>query len=865
MTVSERTEKLPVECDVAFIIALREEMEYAEIFHDMTAEPLINEWDLEVHKRKIATRGGEGLNVFTLLIDDQGPENAAIATTNFLHCVRPKLIILIGISGKISADCKLGDVVLASSCDNSLFRAKKKEQKVLPSGKEWPLEALSSHLNTAIVLSPPYYSYDGLTNKEIASLRGKNYIRESPKTLHGPICATPYVVDDPKFADWLKTSRNRNILATDMESVAVVQAAHACGIRNGRVLVLRGISDPADGKKGEVDLVGSGTLRKVAMRNAAQLASHSVCNLLSFEGPQVLLRGYDVTRPPIEAKLSSFKETLEFLREISARISKGEAETDVCAWAIETRRQQQLITNQVKALAQEAYNQEIDKQTQNHECSAVLATLDSTILDYLVGTWIMDCLVNKEISAQLLDVLSNVYPQRFNRFCKAMLAILPDEKRLVDKLITAYEYKPSRRGYKSTQKRERAKAHICYLLGRVRTPQQQSRAAEALVLWRAILCKLPKSEKTSHQPHFQLDRVFSNLETPEERLLLRTICISLILLKHSGESDIYVRACLRNCEFDTLNRGFHLEYYGDIDYDARESMNNTDPIYCLDINTFNFLFEKLSKSYQLKEAYPLRDVELQTVLSLSQHRLAAGALPDAHRQQLLSLLNQYRESFLTSSTLLQSYCGMIREHLTIQNFTRTNLLRKLFELKKLPRTGWNDVDEDHSRKTPNPESVLSHTAGGLILILFCLPDRLGKDDREKVGVDAANKYSKDKIIKIFLAHDFAEAYTGDLTPKQRNDVTKAEERRVNSYIDLFSTYPEFYHFSHFHDWEDFDNLTTINGKIAREIDLLDNFIQLTIESEQKDVTISDLEEWKDMLVKRIETPMSKRILRIITQ
>jgi len=358
--------------------------------------------------------------------------------------------------------------------------------------------------------------------------------------------------------------------------------------------------------------------------------------------------------------------------------------------------------------------------------------------------------------------------------------------------------------------------------------------------------------------------MFSTVDSPEERLLLRTICISLILLEQPGESEIYVHACLRNKEFDSLNRGFHLEYYGDIDYDPRESMNNADN-YGPCTKTFAILFDKLSVSYMEDRPYALRAVDLQTLLSLVQHRFALGALSEEHRESLLALLKKYRDSYLTSITLQQSYCTMMREHLAISAFKRVELVQKLYELKKLPRTGWNDCDEEHKRGTPNPESILSHTAGGLLLIYFLLPERLSKSDRNAVGEEVARAYSKEAIISMFLAHDLAEAYTGDLTPKQRNDVNKGGEKRVNSILDLYGTYPDFHHIGLYRSWNDFENALSINGKVAREIDALDNLLQLIIENRRSDVSISDLEDWKNELARKIETPMGKRILKMIVE
>jgi hypothetical protein len=110
---SDSKQRWTAECDAAFVVALREELRASDIFQDASAEPVVNDLDLEVHRRRMVDPAGTSLEILTLLIDDQGPEHAAIATTKFLQRVQAKLLVLLGISGRISDDCRLGDVILA--------------------------------------------------------------------------------------------------------------------------------------------------------------------------------------------------------------------------------------------------------------------------------------------------------------------------------------------------------------------------------------------------------------------------------------------------------------------------------------------------------------------------------------------------------------------------------------------------------------------------------------------------------------------------------------------------------------------------------------------------------------------------------
>jgi 5'-deoxynucleotidase YfbR-like HD superfamily hydrolase len=713
-------------------------------------------------------------------------------------------------------------------------------------------------------ISKPHLSYYGLREADRQLLVGKGYIRTtSPEIAHGPICTTPFLVDDPNFAEWLGDARNRNFIATDMESAAVVEAAHESGIRNGRVLVIRGISDPADGKKSEIDGVENGVLRRIAMQNAAHVASHIVSHALDFSGDEFTLRKTDGPASTRASALVAYAEAIQFLSELSKRVAASIPESEICEWAQKEQYRSGAFRHQFDELSGSAYNFEIRKEIDAH--AWVVESIERTGRDFLVASWIMRCLSTKTTPSDThVEVLSKVYPHRVNRFCKAMLGQF-DEKKIVDSLVAAYEHRPSkanRNDHSTKRNQERAKAHICYLLGRVKTPQQKKRASQELLSWREQLGKQAKVFNQTDRGNYRLGAVFAQLHANELRLLLRTICISLILLEQPTEGEVYVRACLRNKDFDSLNRGFHLEYYGDIDYDPRESMNNVDPLSSCH-QTFDTLYRKLTNSFQSGTTYPLRDVELQTILSLVQHRLAIGRLTHEHRQLVTALLNQFSEARLTQVPILQSYCVMLRAHLTDERFRQIDLLKKLFELKKMPRAGWNDCDDDHERITPNPESVLSHTAGGMLMVQFCLPDQLSESDRRELGETDAASYSRDTILKMFLCHDLAEAYIGDLTPSKRTDVTKVRENSFNAMIDLFSTYPDYYRSDLYWLWSDFENAKSINGRIAKEIDALENLLQLKIEANQLGVSISDFEYWCEDLTSRITTLFGKRLLAMI--
>jgi len=78
------------------------------------------------------------------------------------------------------------------------------------------------------------------------------------------------------------------------------------------------------------------------------------------------------------------------------------------------------------------------------------------------------------------------------------------------------------------------------------------------------------------------------------------------------------------------------------------------------------------------------------------------------------------------------------------------------KLKTLKRTGW--VDNEVSL----PESVADHMYR-MSMLNFALTDP---------------SLNKDRLIKICLCHDLAEAIAGDITPTERSGVSKEDKRKL---------------------------------------------------------------------------------------
>ena len=129
------------------------------------------------------------------------------------------------------------------------------------------------------------------------------------------------------------------------------------------------------------------------------------------------------------------------------------------------------------------------------------------------------------------------------------------------------------------------------------------------------------------------------------------------------------------------------------------------------------------------------------------------------------------------------------------------------KLKTLKRTGWVDND------VRLPESVADHMYR-MTMMCFALKD---------------TSLNKDRLIKICLCHDLAEAIAGDITPTEVSGVSKEDKRKLeedalNSIVNdlddngvLGTEIREL--------WFEYEERTTNEAKIASQLDKFEMIVQ----------------------------------------
>ena len=276
-------------CDFLLVIALKEEFRYFR-----------KAFNLKLHAREIegrhcylfrlpAPRGTHSQGIASF-IGEMGAEEAALLTSQLLSATKAGLVVNIGISGIIDDQLRLGDVVTATEADNYLFQSKISQknrskkldlQDIKIAGRSLPTTAsLSDTVNNLEFIDPQGWEawqvtahkelMSVLTSSAFDSLKNEGLVAERPNLYQGPVATGPWVGAAKQFKQFLKTARNRNYLAMDMESAGVLQAIRRSPL-GSLSIVLRGISDPADERKSKLEEFTDGGLRAWSMGNALRL------------------------------------------------------------------------------------------------------------------------------------------------------------------------------------------------------------------------------------------------------------------------------------------------------------------------------------------------------------------------------------------------------------------------------------------------------------------------------------------------------------------------------------------------------------------------------------------------------------------
>jgi nucleoside phosphorylase len=265
--------------DLGLIIPLREEFDAARevlAFGEAICE--------DDHYFYPFTVPGSATCGVAVVLFEPGLTNSAVAVTRLLGLADIRVLALVGIAGALDSDLRLGDVVIASSVNEYLYRARATPH-ASGHGFEFEHAGWSWRAGRRVVSYVRHFRYlmescefrawqerarsrhDPALAEGIGPLIGEN-----PDYSVGAIASGPVVGAAGSFSSWLR-QQNRLVQAIEMEAAGAARAIYEND--DADLIVIRGISDFADERKKDLDSTSShgrsGAWRRYAAVNAFDL------------------------------------------------------------------------------------------------------------------------------------------------------------------------------------------------------------------------------------------------------------------------------------------------------------------------------------------------------------------------------------------------------------------------------------------------------------------------------------------------------------------------------------------------------------------------------------------------------------------
>lgn len=275
--------------------------------------------------------------------------------------------------------------------------------------------------------------------------------------------------------------------------------------------------------------------------------------------------------------------------------------------------------------------------------------------------------------------------------------------------------------------------------------------------------------------------------------LIRSIHMSLIYMNDEEASRYYLSSLINDKTANMVNRGFHLEYYGDKPYVASEKILDFKDDITKGEAAFAVLCLSLDKS--AKKHVPVSYfalTEIMTLCSLIQARIQHR--PDSVRPfDVTPYINKCKKylTWALSDRLTRKlsdvnvYLSWMSELLAKADSTpdkklplhyQASAFNSFYKVSDVLRTGWVELG------IPVPENVSSHIYSCWLMGMLHLPTTCKK-----------NGYCKDKILKLILIHDLGESETGDIVRREKQLDAEGYEMRENMVMQsLFAagTFPD---------------------------------------------------------------------------
>lgn len=335
---------------------------------------------------------------------------------------------------------------------------------------------------------------------------------------------------------------------------------------------------------------------------------------------------------------------------------------------------------------------------------------------------------------------------------------------------------------------------------------------------------LLKNYNNKEIQHYKTAKFASIEEKRNTAFLIRGISVSLIHENDRKTLAQYLKTLLTDKVANSVNRGFHLEYYGDKPYIPNQSLLDFEDDITKGENTFNILCISLDRKIKHRVPSPMALLELMTLCNLIQARLEAADCDDVFDiTYYVPKVISYIEWAIESRTLggmadIARYFMWMHNELTavkesgVYRYSLSGPYDKFSCAKIIKRKGWINC------KVPEPENIVEHMYNCWLMGMLYLPEQ----------AEAAG-YSKERILNMLLIHDLAERETDDISRPDKQKNLRFYDRQENDIMQSFmlsGTYPSAVGLNKYSEaWNEWDGKAGINYSIAKDIDNIQTVYQ----------------------------------------
>ena len=343
---------------------------------------------------------------------------------------------------------------------------------------------------------------------------------------------------------------------------------------------------------------------------------------------------------------------------------------------------------------------------------------------------------------------------------------------------------------------------------------------------------------------------------------------------HAYENDenalgYYLESLLRDKTANSVNRGFHLEYYGDKYYIPNKTLPDFEDDTSKGEVTMTVLCLSLDGRMR-STAVPamVSYLEIMTLCNLIQARieycpsapLSMDVKPFAGkclkylgwilRRRMPRGLRRTAVYFRWMEQELKGFLGLLEEGERIVHYP-SSVMNLFSTASKVRRAGWVELGVD------GPENIVEHMYNCWLMALLYLP-----------GEYEAAGYDKNTVLKLLLIHDLGETVTGDITRPQKKknpEFYDSQERAVMQSLFLSGTYPSAVNLDEYLSlWDAWDEREGINAMIARDIDNLQTVFRFCryYKADPQRYTDELIGYWMDG-IGTLETRLVKEIAEIL--